>query len=117
MLQFEGEHSQVIDIEVYETDDGHMPFREWVERLRDVRARAQIVVRLNRVRQGNLGDYRAVGQGVSELRISHGPGYRVYFGRQGNTLVIILCGGDKSSQERDIVLAQRYWKDYLRRTK
>lgn len=107
----------MIDIEVYETDDGHMPFREWVERLRDDRARAQIVVRLNRMRLGNLGDHRAVGQGVSELRISHGPGYRVYFGRHGNKLVIILSGGDKSSQARDIELAQRYWKDYLRRTK
>lgn len=107
----------MLEIQIYTTDDGHAPFREWVEGLTDGRARAQIVVRLNRVRLGNLGDHRGVGQGVSELRIPHGPGYRVYFGRLGNTLVIILCGGDKSSQARDVALAQRYWKDYLRRTK
>jgi putative addiction module killer protein len=106
-----------IDVKVYTTEDGHLPFREWVEKLRDIQARAQITVRLNRVRMGNLGDHRAVGQGVSELRIPHGPGYRVYFGRHGDTIVIILCGGDKSSQARDIELAQSYWKDYLRRMK
>jgi len=106
----------MFNVEVFATDEGRMPFAEWVESLRDNQARAQIVVRLNRVRMGNLGDHHAVGQGVSELRIAHGPGYRVYFGRRGNTLVIILCGGDKSSQARDIALAQEYWKDYLRRT-
>ena len=92
------------------------PFREWLEALRDRDARARIRVRINRIRQGNFGDCKTVGGGVSELRIDYGPGYRVYFGRRGETIVILLCGGDKRTQTRDIASAQMRWQDYLRRS-
>ncbi|MFT5241829.1 MAG: putative addiction module killer protein, partial [Kiritimatiellia bacterium] len=100
----------------YVSPDGKNPFREWLSALRDVEARAKIRVRLNRVRIGNFGDAKAVGGGVSELRIPHGPGYRVYFGRAGGSIVLLLCGGDKSSQKRDIENAKEYWLDYQRRS-
>ena len=107
----------VVELQEYVTENSRVPFREWLNGLRDKEAQARIDIRLNRVRLGNLGDHKSVGRGVSELRIVHGPGYRVYFGRRGETIVILLCGGDKDSQERDIAVAQRYWEDYLRRTK
>jgi putative addiction module killer protein len=100
----------------YLTPNGKNPFREWLHGLRDVNARAKIRVRLNRIRLGNLGDVKSVGDGVFELRISYGPGYRVYFARTGNTVVLLLCGGDKSSQKRDINTAKEYWLDYQRRS-
>jgi putative addiction module killer protein len=69
--------------------------------------------RLNRIRLGNFGDCKSVGSGVEELRIDFGPGYRIYYGREGSLVVILLCGGSKASQARDILRAQRYWKEYL----
>ena len=72
-------------------------------------------MRLDRIKLGNLGDYRSVAQGVFELRIDYGPGYRVYFGQVGLTIVLLLCGGDKSTQQQDIGKAQEYWRDYERR--
>jgi len=69
--------------------------------------------RLNRIRLGNFGDCKSVGGGVEELRIDFGPGYRVYYGREGALVVVLLCGGSKKSQARDIVTAQRQWKEYL----
>ncbi len=101
----------------YLTEDEKNPFRKWLEGLRDRQVRAKIRVRLNRIRLGNFGDSKSVGSGVNELRISYGPGYRVYFGRKGNTVVILLLGGDKKTQSDDIALAKRYWDDYLRRRK
>ncbi len=91
---------------------GRSPFGDWLEKLKDRRARALIRKRLNRVRLGNLGDSRCVGDGVQELRISFGPGYRVYFGEDGDTDVVLLCGGDKSTQHADIEKAKRNWVDY-----
>ncbi len=105
-----------IEILEYLTENGRNPFRKWLEGLRDRQARAKIRVRLNRIRLGNFGDCKSVGSGVSELRVPYGPGYRVYFGRQGNKVVILLYGGHKKTQSRDIALAQEYWADYLRRT-
>jgi putative addiction module killer protein len=105
-----------VEILEYLTTDGRNPFRDWVEALKDREARARIRVRINRVRLGNLGDCKSVGGGVSELRIPHGPGYRVYFGRQGSTVVVLLCAGDKRTQARDIEVAHAYWGDYLRRS-
>jgi putative addiction module killer protein len=99
----------------YQTLEGRIPFNEWMDRLRDQRGVARILARLARVRQGNLGDCQGVGEGVSELRVDYGPGYRVYLGQKGQTLVILLCGGDKGTQERDIQRAKEYWKDYNER--
>ncbi|MCB0072155.1 MAG: type II toxin-antitoxin system RelE/ParE family toxin, partial [Caldilineaceae bacterium] len=96
----------------YLDEQGRNPFREWLEGLRDHQARARIRARLNRVRLGNFGDSKSVGGGVFELRIPYGPGYRIYFGRDGDKVVILLTGGDKRRQARDIALAQTLWDDY-----
>ena len=106
-----------IEVLEYLTENKKNPFRNWLEGLRDRQARAKIRVRLNRIRLGNFGDSKSVGNGVSELRITYGPGYRVYFGRKGNTVVILLIGGSKKTQSKDIALAKKYWNDYLRREK
>ena len=88
-------------IEVRQTD----VFGAWFARLRDRDARARITVRIRRLSLGNPGDVKPVGGGVSEMRVDHGPGYRVYFVRRGESVVVLLCGGDKRSQDRDIVRA------------
>ena len=103
------------EIREYLTADGHSPFATWLHALRDRRARARIDTRLARVRLGNLGDYAPVGEGVHELRMFSGPGYRVYFGFESNTVVVVLCGGTKASQRRDIATAKAYWNDYRSR--
>ena len=82
-------------------------FRKWEHRLRDERAKALIAARIFRLANGLAGDVKAVGMGVSEMRIHHGPGYRVYFKQRGNEVIILLCGGDKSTQQADISTAQR----------
>ena len=88
-------------IEVRQTD----AFAAWFANLRNREARARITVRLRRLSLGNLGDVKPVGSGVSEMRIDYGPGYRVYFIRRGDTVVVLLCGGDKRTQDRDIARA------------
>jgi putative addiction module killer protein len=103
------------EIQVYVTEDGRAPFSEWLASLRDLKARAKIRVRLDRISLGNLGDCHGIGEGVQELRIDYGPGYRVYFGQAGSTIVLLLCGGNKSAQARDIEEAKRYWSEYRRR--
>ena len=103
------------ELHIYVTEEGREPFSEWLASLRDVKARAKIRVRLDRVSLGNLGDCHGVGEGVQELRIDYGPGYRVYFGLEGQTIVLLLCGGDKSTQTKDIETAKRYWNEYRRR--
>lgn len=100
------------EIKRYITSDGKIPFAEWFDSLRDINAQIKIDTRLRRVSVGNLGDYRSVGEGVFELRIDYGPGYRVYFGQIGLTIVLLLLGGDKSSQNQDIRKAKEYWRDY-----
>jgi len=99
------------EILIYETADGRIPFSEWMER-QNKRVYGTIMTRLERVELGNLGDHRAVGEGVLELRIDAGPGYRVYFGRDGERLVILLIGGTKKTQRRDIETAKQFWRDY-----
>lgn len=81
-------------------------FDKWLRRLRDPRARARIAARIRRLSLGNPGDVQPVGDGISELRIDYGPVYRVYFRRQGAVLVLLLCGGDKDTQQRDIAMAK-----------
>jgi len=83
----------------------------WLDSLRDVHARARVLVRIERLAAGNPGDVRPVGEGVSELRIDYGPGYRVYFKKQGRTIVVLLAGGDKRTQSRDIETALRLAQD------
>lgn len=104
-----------VELLEYINEHGRNPFREWLEELRDRQARARIRARLNRVRMGNLGDSKSVGDGVFELRIPYGPGYRVYFGRDGDKVVVLLTGGDKRRQARDIALARAFWNDYQQR--
>jgi putative addiction module killer protein len=82
-------------------------FRDWHRRLRDRRAAARIASRIERLENDHAGDAKSVGDGVSELRIDHGPGYRIYFTRRGQTIYVLLCGGDKSTQARDIRTAKR----------
>ena len=82
-------------------------FATWIDGLRDIRARARVLARIERLAAGNSGDVKPVGEGVSEMRIDYGPGYRVYFKKRGRFLVILLAGGDKSSQKRDISTALR----------
>lgn len=100
------------EIQRYIAPNGKVPFTEWLESLRDRKAKAKIKERLKRVSLGNLGDYKSVGKGVFELRINYASGYRVYFGQKGLTIVLLLLGGDKSTQEQDIREAQEYWADY-----
>ena len=88
-------------IEVVRTD----LFADWLDGLRDRKARARILVRIERLAAGNPGDVKPVGSGVSEMRVDHGPGYRVYFVRKGDIVIVLLCGGTKSSQRKDIALA------------
>ena len=81
-------------------------FAQWLDELRDIRARARVQARIQRLAAGNPGDVKPVGEGVSEMRIDYGPGYRVYFTRRGNEVLILLAGGDKSTQDNDIKTAQ-----------
>lgn len=99
----------------YQRADGREPFTDWLEGIRDKVAQARIRVRLRQIQAGNFGDTAAVGGGVSELRIHVGAGYRVYYGRHGQMVVILLCGGDKRSQSKDIVLAKELWAEWKRR--
>ncbi|HIE02196.1 MAG TPA: type II toxin-antitoxin system RelE/ParE family toxin [Thiotrichaceae bacterium] len=103
-----------ITIELYETKEGKFPFSIWLKSLNDSKARAKIRIKLNRLRLGNLGDSKSVGEGVHEIRINYGPGYRLYFGKIDPTVVLLLCGGDKSTQTEDIRKAKSYWNDYNR---
>ena len=104
------------ELRIFVTEEGSEPFSEWLTSLRDIKARAKIRVRLDRVSLGNLGDSHGLGEGLQELRIDYGPGYRVYLGQEGETIVLLLCGGDKSTQTKDIEKAKRYWNEYRRRS-
>ena len=90
-------------IEIRKTDN----FAKWIDGLRDIRARARILVRIERLASGNPGDVKAVGEGVSELRINYGPGYRVYYKKRGQRVIVLLAGGDKGTQAKDIKTALR----------
>ncbi len=86
-------------------------FAKWLDNLSDIRAKARVLVRIERLASGNAGDVKPVGEGISEMRIAYGPGYRVYFTKRGSELIILLAGGDKSSQSADIKVALRLARD------
>jgi putative addiction module killer protein len=90
-------------VEIRETDE----FKKWIRSLRDSIAKAKIASRIQRLKFGTPGDVKPVGEGVSEMRIDHGPGYRVYYVNRGNTIIVVLCGGDKTTQQSDIDRALR----------
>lgn len=103
-----------VEVRIYASLDGTEPYTEWEKRLRDRAVRARVRARIGRLRLGNFGDSKRVGE-VFELRVHVGPGYRIYYGREGDTVVILLCGGDKGSQAGDIERAEAYWRDYRSR--
>jgi putative addiction module killer protein len=105
----------MIELLRYQRDDGREPFTEWLNAVRDKVAQARIRVRLRQVQAGNFGDCEPVGEGVIELRVHVGAGYRVYCGRHGKAVVLVLCGGDKSSQVADIKHAKELWSEWKRR--
>ena len=97
---------------IYRTEQGNEPFTTWFDALKDKPTQARIDARLTRVEAGNLGDYKSVGDGVFELRVHVGKGFRLYFGNIGNAIVVLLSGGTKEQQSADIARAQDFWRDY-----
>lgn len=100
------------EIIIYANEDDSEPFTNWLNALKDKQAVKRIQTRILRLEQGNYGDYKSLKDGVLELRFMFGAGYRVYFGEDGDRLVLLLLGGDKSSQKQDIEQAKIYWKEY-----
>lgn len=101
----------MLTVREYLTAAGRNPFREWLSTL-DVAVRARVQARVLRFELGNLGDHKNVGAGVWEARLAFGPGYRIYFGKIGESILVLLLGGAKASQRRDIRRAQEFWRDY-----
>jgi putative addiction module killer protein len=99
-------------VKIYYTRDGRVPYLDWFNGLKDRHGKQKIEARIGRIRLGNFGLARSVGEGVFELKIDFGPGYRVYFGQDGAEIVILLSGGDKGTQDADIKKAKRAWADY-----
>ncbi len=99
----------------YRTINGCVPFREWLSSLNDTKTQARLLERIRRIGFNYFGDFKPIGGGLFELRFHFGPGYRVYFGQDGDIFIILLCGGNKSSQGSDILKAFEYWLDYKRR--
>jgi putative addiction module killer protein len=104
-----------IDILKYATVTGTIPLDDWLAGLGDRRAKARVLIRLDRLELGLEGHWRSVGEGVRELKIPEGKGYRVYYAWDGPNIVLLLCGGDKSTQKADIENAGTYWRDYNER--
>jgi putative addiction module killer protein len=106
----------MIEVRRYVTSDGTDVVGEWLSSLKDMRARAKIAVRIDRLSAGNFGDCKPLREGLSELRIDEGPGYRLYYAMVGRAYVLLLCGGDKRKQSADIKRALAYFRDYKERT-
>jgi putative addiction module killer protein len=115
MLHFTPVESFPYTLSYYLTETGEKPFKAWLDGLKDIMARQKVRIRLDRVRLGILGKNRSVGAGVYELKIDYGPGYRLYYGLDKKTVVLLLLGGDKASQKKDITQARAYWEDHKRR--
>ncbi len=110
----------MVTISYYVGMDGKAPFTVWLESLNDERAIAKIKIRIERLREGNKGNCRSVGEGVQELRLMYGPGYRIYFGELGKEKVLLLCAGDKQNvkaQNKAVAKAKKYFADYKERIK
>jgi putative addiction module killer protein len=103
-----------LELRSYVDEDGKAPFETWILEL-DSHAQAKVTIALSRLETGNTSNVKAVGSGVSELKLNWGPAYRVYFGQDGNTIVVLLCGGTKTRQSRDIATAKMRWADYKAR--
>lgn len=97
---------------IYKEPSGKEPFSIWISKIRDTQNRRRILDRLFDLEHGHYGDVKSVGQGVHELRLCFGPGYRIYFGQENNDLVVLLCAGDKGTQKQDIAKAHKYWNLY-----
>jgi len=106
----------MVEVLRYLTASGRDMVRDWLDRLRDPKAVARIVMRIDRLADGNFGDCKPLRKGVWELRIDYGPGYRVYYAMDGRDRILLLCGGDKRTQATDIDRAVEYWNDYKKRT-
>lgn len=106
-----------MEIRFYTDSSGHAPFADWLDALKDIRGRAQIRARIERVRGGNMGDCKPLRDGIQELRVDFGPGYRVFLSRQGPVMVLLLCGSDKGDQDRSIRQAIEYLNDWKERGK
>ncbi|MBS0622982.1 MAG: type II toxin-antitoxin system RelE/ParE family toxin [Verrucomicrobia bacterium] len=104
-----------MEIEFYRTISGRNPFDDWFEGIREMHTRSKILTRLDRLKLGNFGDCKAIGDGIAELRIHYGPGIRIYYSKIGNKVILLLCGGDKDSQTKDISKAKEYLKEYQSR--
>jgi putative addiction module killer protein len=111
-ISYNNNMSRKRSLKVYQDSNGKEPFIEWLESIKDRKTRSRIITRLDRLEVGNPGDYRHVEEGVFELRLHFGPGYRIYYGEDGPVIVILLMGGDKSSQSKDIKEALSFWKKY-----
>ena len=101
-------------ISIYVKENGDSPFDDWLEGL-DEQVQARIMKRFLRIEQGNFGDYKPLGDEVYELKYRFGPGYRAYYGQKDDVIVLLLCGGDKSTQRKDVKKAKKYWLDYKER--
>lgn len=99
-------------LEYFILETGKTPFKEWLDKLKDVNARAKIRIALDRISLGNFGHAKSVGEGVHELKIDYGPGYRVYYAFAGEKIVLLLLGGDKASQSKDITRAKKHWNAF-----
>jgi putative addiction module killer protein len=99
-------------IRKYRDTNGRVPFEEWMNTIVDRTTKVRLLKRLDKVQLGNLGDWSAVGGGVNELREHFGQGFRIYYGMENREIILLLCGGDKSSQASDINKAKRYWQEY-----
>ncbi len=106
-----------MELRIYTDSQSQQPFTQWLNELKDVRARAQIRARLTRIEAGNFGDFKSLREGVQELKIDYGPGYRVYLSRQGPILVLLLCGSEKGDQSKAIEKAIAYLNDWKQRGK
>ena len=106
----------LVEIIIYQTENGKEPFYDWLDTLEE-NIEERIQSRINRLKLGNLGDYKSLGNGILELRLDFGSGYRIYFGFDGFRIIVLLCGGDKKTQTKDIKKAQQYWRNYNEKNK